>query len=124
MSPPERPLYLDHNATTPVDAEVVDAMLPYLREEFGNPSGGHPYGRRARAALEDARAKVCVRAASYALSALERCRSVAVPGLRSLNVAVPAPAGTIGRVEVAVQFAAEANRTRRTLVVRRAILTR
>ncbi len=76
------------------------------------------------AAGEDARAKVCVRAASYALSALERCRSVAVAGLRSLNVAVRAPVGTTGRVEVAVQFAAEANRTRRTLVVRRAIVTR
>jgi hypothetical protein len=75
------------------------------------------------AAGEDARVKVCVRAA-YALSALERCRSVAVPGLRSLNVAVRPPVGTTGRVEVAVQFAAEANRTRRTLVVRRAILTR
>jgi hypothetical protein len=76
------------------------------------------------AAGEDARAKVCIRAASYALTALERCRSVAVPGLRSLSVAVRAPAGMTGRVEVAVQFAAEANRTRRTLVVRRAILTR
>src|SRR4249919_4237554 len=58
------------------------------------------------AAGEDARAKVCVRAVSYALSALERCRSVAVPGLRSLNVAVRTPVGMIGRVEVAVQFAA------------------
>jgi hypothetical protein len=76
------------------------------------------------AAGEDARAKVCVRAASYALSALERCRSVAVPGLRPLYVAVRAPAGTTGRVEVAVQFAAESNRTRRTLVVRQATLTR
>ncbi|MCP3063305.1 cysteine desulfurase [Myxococcus sp. K38C18041901] len=55
---PERPLYLDHNATTPVDPEVVDAMLPYLREHFGNPSSGHAYGRRAHAALEDARGKV------------------------------------------------------------------
>ncbi|WP_338872389.1 cysteine desulfurase family protein [Myxococcus stipitatus] len=55
---PEHPLYLDHNATTPVDPEVVDAMLPYLREHFGNPSSGHPYGRRALEALEAARAKV------------------------------------------------------------------
>lgn len=55
---PERPLYLDHNATTPVDPEVVDAMLPYLREHFGNPSSGHPYGRRAHEALEVARAQV------------------------------------------------------------------
>ncbi|MCP3166199.1 cysteine desulfurase family protein [Myxococcus qinghaiensis] len=55
---PERPLYLDHNATTPMDPEVVDAMLPYLREHFGNPSSGHPYGRRAHQALEAARAQV------------------------------------------------------------------
>ncbi|NTX38065.1 cysteine desulfurase [Myxococcus sp. CA033] len=55
---PERPLYLDHNATTPVDPEVVDAMLPYLREHFGNPSSAHPYGRRAHEALEMARAQV------------------------------------------------------------------
>ena len=58
MSSPERPIYLDYNATTPVAPEVLEAMLPYLREEFGNPSSGHPYGRRARAALEAARAKV------------------------------------------------------------------
>ncbi|MFY1826538.1 cysteine desulfurase family protein [Myxococcus fulvus] len=55
---PERPLYLDHNATTPVDPEVVDALLPYLREHHGNPSSGHAYGRRAHAALEEARCKV------------------------------------------------------------------
>jgi selenocysteine lyase/cysteine desulfurase len=35
------PIYLDHNATTPILPEVVDAMLPYLREHFGNPSSGH-----------------------------------------------------------------------------------
>ena len=76
------------------------------------------------AAGEDARAKVCVRAASDEASALERCRSVSVPGLRPLDVAVRAPAWTTGRVEVAVQFAAAANRARRTLVVRQAILRR
>jgi cysteine desulfurase len=52
------PIYLDHNATTPVLAEVVDAMLPYLREHFGNPSSGHVYGRRAHDAVERARAQV------------------------------------------------------------------
>ncbi|MCP3102486.1 cysteine desulfurase [Myxococcus sp. K15C18031901] len=55
---PDRPLYLDHNATTPVDPEVVEALLPYLRDDFGNPSSAHAYGRRAREALEEARAKV------------------------------------------------------------------
>ncbi len=51
-------IYLDHNATTPVDPEVLEAMLPYLRDEFGNPSSGYPLGRRARDAIENARAQV------------------------------------------------------------------
>lgn len=52
------PIYLDHNATTPVLPEVIDAMLPYLREHFGNPSSSHIYGRRAQAAVARARAQV------------------------------------------------------------------
>ena len=51
-------IYLDYNATTPVLDEVVDAMLPYLREHFGNPSSAHALGRRAREAVEAARADV------------------------------------------------------------------
>ncbi len=54
----EMPIYLDHNATTPILPEVVDAMLPYLREHFGNPSSGHVYGRRAHDAVERARGQV------------------------------------------------------------------
>lgn len=54
----EAPIYLDHNATTPIRPEVVDAMLPYLREHFGNPSSGHVYGARARTAVEKAREQV------------------------------------------------------------------
>ncbi len=52
------PIYLDHNATTPILPEVVEAMLPYLREHFGNPSSGHAYGQRARQAVERAREQV------------------------------------------------------------------
>ncbi|CAG0981987.1 cysteine desulfurase [Myxococcaceae bacterium] len=52
------PIYLDHNATTPLLPEVVDAMLPYLREHFGNPSSGHVYGSRARAGVAHAREQV------------------------------------------------------------------
>jgi cysteine desulfurase len=51
-------IYLDYNATTPLLPEVVDAMLPYLREHFGNPSSGHAYGGRARAAVAHAREQV------------------------------------------------------------------
>jgi cysteine desulfurase len=52
------PIYLDYNATTPVDAAVLDAMLPYLRGEFGNPSSAHGLGSRAHDAVEAARAEV------------------------------------------------------------------
>ena len=51
-------VYLDHNATTPLDARVLEAMLPYLRESFGNPSSLHWFGQRARAAVEEARSRV------------------------------------------------------------------
>jgi len=52
------PIYLDHNATTPVDPGVLQAMLPYLRDDFGNPSSSHTLGARARNAVETARANV------------------------------------------------------------------
>ena len=49
------PIYLDHNATTPVDPAVVEAMLPYLNEGYGNASSVHMFGRDAKVALEQAR---------------------------------------------------------------------
>lgn len=52
------PLYLDYNATTPVAPEVADAIEPYLREHFGNPSSSHILGQRAHEAVELARARV------------------------------------------------------------------
>jgi cysteine desulfurase len=48
----ERPIYLDYNATTPIDPKVVDVMLPYLYERFGNPSSSHAYGAEAKNAIE------------------------------------------------------------------------
>lgn len=52
------PVYLDHNATTPLDARVLEAMLPYLTEQHGNPSSVHRHGRAARAAVDRAREQV------------------------------------------------------------------
>ncbi|GGM74355.1 cysteine desulfurase [Longimycelium tulufanense] len=52
------PIYLDYNATTPVDPRVVEAMLPYLTTWFGNPSSGHHYGQAPGAALARARDQV------------------------------------------------------------------
>jgi cysteine desulfurase len=51
-------VYLDHNATTPVRPEVVDAMLPWLREGYGNPNSVYSLGQRARAAVEHAREQI------------------------------------------------------------------
>lgn len=51
-------VYLDHNATTPLDPRVLDAMLPFLRESYGNASSLHWFGQRARAAVEEARGQV------------------------------------------------------------------
>ena len=51
-------IYLDHNATTPVRSEVFDAMEPFFRDRFGNASSIHRYGQAARAAVEEARARV------------------------------------------------------------------
>ncbi len=53
-----KPIYLDHNATTPVDFEVFEAMRPYLTEVFGNPSSNHPYGWDAKIAVSHAREEV------------------------------------------------------------------
>lgn len=52
------PIYLDYNATTPIAPEVFEAMLPWLRGEFGNPSSTHPFGRRAAQAVASARLQV------------------------------------------------------------------
>ena len=51
-------IYLDINATTPLDPRVVEAMRPVLSGVFGNPSSGHRLGREARAAVEHAREQV------------------------------------------------------------------
>lgn len=51
-------IYLDYAATTPLDRRVLEAMLPYFSESFGNPSSVHRYGQRAEAAVEDARETV------------------------------------------------------------------
>lgn len=51
-------IYLDYNATTPIHPEVAEAMIPFLREQFGNPSSAHWFGAQTRKAVENARAQV------------------------------------------------------------------
>jgi cysteine desulfurase len=78
-----RPIYLDHNATTPLRPEVLEAMLPYLTAHFGNPSSVHWAGREAKQGVEDAREQV---------AALLRCRAAEVlftsGGTESNNLAL------------------------------------
>jgi cysteine desulfurase len=66
MNSADDPIYLDYNATTPLLPEVVDAMLPYLHEHFGNPSSRHIYGRRTHDAIERARSDVAALINSHA----------------------------------------------------------
>ena len=54
----KKPIYLDYNATTPHDPEVIDAMRPFLEEEFGNPSSSHWYGTEPKKAVMQARSQV------------------------------------------------------------------
>ena len=56
----ERPIYLDFNATTPIDHIVSEAMLPYLEEHFGNPSTNYVYGQRTKQVVEHAREQVAM----------------------------------------------------------------
>jgi len=52
------PIYLDYNATTPIDPQVAEAMLPYLHQHFGNPSSSHDYGQTTAAAVDQARGQL------------------------------------------------------------------
>ncbi|MET0982002.1 MAG: aminotransferase class V-fold PLP-dependent enzyme, partial [Telluria sp.] len=59
VTAPHFPIYMDYSATTPVDPRVADKMIPFLREQFGNPaSRSHMYGWSAEAAIEEARGHV------------------------------------------------------------------
>lgn len=59
------PVYFDHNATTPLDPRVLEGMLPYLREQHGNASSRHEYGRAARRAIDEARQRVAYAAGAH-----------------------------------------------------------
>lgn len=118
-SPTYAPVYLDHNATTPLLPEVFDAMLPYLREHFGNPSSDHVYGRRARAAVDDARAQV---------AALLGCNAEEVVftsgGTEANNLAIYGVLATRGDRDEVVTSAIEHPATREVLRAHAEVTTR
>jgi cysteine desulfurase len=76
-------IYLDHAATTPLRAEALEAMLPFLTEHFGNPSSPHGYGRRARAALDEAHERIAA-----GIGAGPREMVITSGGTEALNLAL------------------------------------
>jgi len=76
-------IYLDHAATTPLRREALEAMLPFLTEQFGNPSSPHGWGRRARAALDEAHERVAA-----AINAGPREIVMTSGGTEALNLAL------------------------------------
>jgi len=87
------PIYFDHNATTPLDPRVLEAMLPYLSGPYGNPSSVHRYGRAARDAVEAARLQVA------ALAGAQPAEVVWTSGgTESNNLALQGAAGVAARL--------------------------
>jgi len=80
---PAVPIYLDHAATTPLRPEALEAMLPFLGAEFGNPSSPHAWGRRARAALDEAHERI-----GAAIGAGPREIVITSGGTEALNLAL------------------------------------
>jgi cysteine desulfurase len=77
------PVYLDYAATTPLRREALEQMLPLLTDDFGNPSSVHSFGRRARAALDDARSRIATN-----LNAEQREVIFTAGGTEAINLAL------------------------------------
>ncbi|UCC47315.1 MAG: IscS subfamily cysteine desulfurase [Gemmatimonadota bacterium] len=86
---PRRQVYLDHNATTPLDPEVLEAMLPFLQHQYGNPSSIHSRGNAARDAVDAAR-----RVVAQALNCTARRIIFTGGGSESDNLAIKGVAFT------------------------------
>ena len=90
MTDSSRPIYLDHNASTPLLPEVLEAMLPYLGEHFGNPSSPHIYGRLMHQAVERAREQVaalidCAPGEIFFTSGGTEANNLAIRGVAAAN---------------------------------------
>ena len=80
--------YFDHNATTPLDPRVLEAMLPWLTDKHGNPSSAHTYGREASSAVEEAREQV-----AYLIGAQARDVVFCASGSEANNAVISTHAG-------------------------------
>lgn len=98
-------VYLDHSATTPVDRRVLDAMLPYLTEKFGNASSVHSFGQEARAAVDRARREVASLIGARAnevvfVSGGTEANNLAIRGLAEATLARASNIGSAGKGHV------------------------
>ena len=89
------PAYLDHNATTPLDSRVLDAMLPYLRVQYGNASSRHEYGRAARRAVDEARQRVACAIGAHPTEVVFTSGGTEANNLFLKGAAAMLPAGTV-----------------------------
>lgn len=89
------PTYLDHNATTPVDARVLEAMLPWFSRRHGNASSRHEYGRAARTAIEAARVQVAAAVGAHATEVVFTSGGTEANNLFVRGAAAEMKAGTV-----------------------------
>ncbi|MDZ4211413.1 MAG: aminotransferase class V-fold PLP-dependent enzyme, partial [Methylotenera sp.] len=88
-------VYFDHNATTALDSTVLEAMLPWMQTQSGNPTSRHSYGRRSRDAIEHARAQVAEACGAYSSQVVftscgTEANNFAVKGIVGIKPAVTA----------------------------------
>ena len=105
------PAYLDHNATTPVDARVLEAMLPWFARRHGNASSRHEYGRAARAAVEAARVQVAAAVGAHATEVVFTSGGTEANNLFVRGAAAKMKAGTVAISAVEHPSVREAART-------------
>ncbi|WP_126445706.1 cysteine desulfurase family protein [Sulfuricystis multivorans] len=89
------PVYLDHNATTPVSPRVLEAMLPYFGVQYGNASSRHEYGRAARRALDEARQRVAAAVGAHPTEVIFTSGGSEANNLFIKGAAAYLPAGTV-----------------------------
>jgi cysteine desulfurase len=92
------PIYFDHNATTPLDPRVLEAMQPYLSGPYGNPSSVHRYGRAARDAVEAARLQVAALAGAQPAEVVWTSGGTESNNLALQGLALQSATGTPGRI--------------------------
>lgn len=89
------PIYLDHNATTPMSPAVLDAMLPYFAQQHGNASSRHEFGRAARRAIDEARQRVAFAVGAHPTEVIFTSGGSEANNLFIKGAAVNLPAGTV-----------------------------